>query len=313
MDQQWSNQQNDDTRWYENPLLRLQLNFSFLRAEREKEKEEGKPFISNFRCSSELSKKKFFCPSSCLSSFETFLSKSTKTHHTTTQFFTKLFFFFVFPFFDFFRFVPTLLMEEGEEETSPNIGDTVEITDDGEIYSTLNECGIDSAYWEGIPLEWMMLGGERWIYEEGIETKKIDPPFGWKAHNFVPREGMKGTVVHVWCRYFPAEGWDQENIAKVLMEVVREDQKIFYVPIGEGGIKVSQILFFFSRREEKRRQKEKKKRRKRNRYLKSTSRSLNQQQRSNQQNGESYHYQRKENENNSLGKIRLAIIIEPRD
>ena len=98
-------------------------------------------------------------------------------------------------------------MEEGEEETSPNIGDIVEITDDGEIYSTLNEAGIDSAYWERIPLEWVMFGGERWIYEEESETKKIDPPFGWEAHNFVPREGMKGTVVHVWCRYFPVEGW----------------------------------------------------------------------------------------------------------
>ena len=31
-------------------------------------------------------------------------------------------------------------MEEGEEETSPNIGDIVEITDDDAIYTTLNEC-----------------------------------------------------------------------------------------------------------------------------------------------------------------------------
>ena len=155
----------------------------------------------------------------------------------------------------------TLLMEEGEEETSPNIGDIVEITDEGDIYSSLNEAG--SIFWKGIPLEWKMFGGLRWVIktdseEETEDDDEVDPNFGWESGRFTPRAGMRGTVVHVWCRYFPVEGWDQDDFVKVLIEVEREDQKIFYVPIGERGVQVSQILFF-SRREGKRRQKEKKK------------------------------------------------------
>ena len=164
----------------------------------------------------------------------------------------------------------TLLMEEGEEETSPNIGDIVEITDIGRVYSTLNEAG--STFWKGIPLEWKMFGGLRWMIKTDSEEEtddddddydyemevEVDPNFGWESGRFTPTVGMKGTVVHVWCPYFPARGWDQENFAKVLMEVVREDQKIFYVPIGEGGIKVSQILFFQEERGKKETKREEK-------------------------------------------------------
>eukprot|EP00008_Paramoeba_atlantica_P014994 CAMPEP_0201484924 /NCGR_PEP_ID=MMETSP0151_2-20130828/9072_1 /ASSEMBLY_ACC=CAM_ASM_000257 /TAXON_ID=200890 /ORGANISM="Paramoeba atlantica, Strain 621/1 / CCAP 1560/9" /LENGTH=126 /DNA_ID=CAMNT_0047868813 /DNA_START=37 /DNA_END=417 /DNA_ORIENTATION=+ len=116
---------------------------------------------------------------------------------------------------------------------TPNIGDTVEFIDVGDVYSTLNQ---NESFWEGTPTEWRMWGGN-----EGFTENREQRVVGWGVHHFCPTDGMKGTVVHLWPPFFPVGCWRYDDSSKILVEVEKGETK-FYVPIRERAVKILESL-----------------------------------------------------------------------
>mmetsp|Transcript_34932 Transcript_34932/g.47743 ORF Transcript_34932/g.47743 Transcript_34932/m.47743 type:complete len:123 (-) Transcript_34932:57-425(-) len=108
------------------------------------------------------------------------------------------------------------------EDLHPSVGDTVEITNTGQVFTTLSKSTVDERIWKDIPIEWREMSDSGYWHEVGFGAKK----------------GLTGVVIHVWEQGIVySQYWQDDKFSKVLLQM-EHDGKVCCLPITERGVKV---------------------------------------------------------------------------